>query len=162
MSLLGENPAYSTAVRLQPKTPSADDEINQSGVTPAPLRWLDIGTGSGLLASLVAVAASTSTIGTSAVEVYACEGVAEVADVAAETFAKNGGNVRLFRRRSTEMEVDKDLPCRVPLVISELLGTGQSVGRLRILQSTLVGLSLFSWVLVLAVQRSIEELLRQL
>lgn len=88
--------------------------------------------------------------------------MAEAADVAAETFAKNGGDIRLFRRRSTEMEVGKDLPCRVPLVISELLGTGQSVGRLRFLQSTLVGLSLFSWMLVLAAQRSIEELLRQL
>lgn len=63
-----------------------------------------------------------------AIEVYACEGVLEVADVAAETFDKNGGDIRLFRGRSTEMEVGKDLPSRVPRVISELLGTGQSVG----------------------------------
>lgn len=90
---------------------------------------------------------------------YACEGVAEVADVAAETFAKNRGNIRLFRGRSTEMEVGKDIPCRVPRVISELLGTGQSVGRLYIFSShpplacllLLVGLQ----------QRSMYEVLQQ-
>lgn len=77
---------------------------------------------------------------TKAVEVYACEGVAEVADVAAETFAKNGGDIRLFRGRSTEMEVGRDLPARVPRVISELLGTGQSFGRFCILLQPLVAI----------------------
>lgn len=56
---------------------------------------------------------------------HACEVVKEVADVAAKTFSKNGGHVRLFRGRSTEMEVGRDLPTRIPHVISELLGTGQ-------------------------------------
>lgn len=140
-----EYPAYSVAVRLQAERPSEDaNNNNNSDSTPAPLRWLDIGTGSGLLASLVAAASSSSPTSagtpptpststaesrTTTVEVYACEGVAEVADVAAETFDKNGGSIRLFRGRSTEMEVGRDLPSRVPRVISELLGTGQSVER---------------------------------
>eukprot|EP00903_Cladosiphon_okamuranus_P021837 g20080.t1 len=133
------NRAYRAAVRVQADKPNADDGSNNSGSTPAPLRWLDIGTGSGLLASLVAAAppsspasegvAPTSSIPTAtrmakAVEVYACEDAAEVANAAAETFAKNGGRVRLFRGRSTEMKLGRDLPARVPRVISELLGTG--------------------------------------
>ncbi|CAN0281129.1 unnamed protein product, partial [Hapterophycus canaliculatus] len=61
---------------------------------------------------------------TTKTEVYACEVVSEVADVAADTFAKNGGKVKLFRGRSTSMEVGRDLPSRVPRVVSELLGTG--------------------------------------
>ncbi|CAN0163196.1 unnamed protein product [Ectocarpus sp. 13 AM-2016] len=107
------NRAYSEAVRsLAAKSVHSDN-------TEAVERWLDIGTGSGLLASLVAAAtASTRT------EVYACEGVNEVADVAAQTFQKNGERIRLFRGRSTEMEIGRDLPSRVPRVISELLGTG--------------------------------------
>lgn len=131
-------PAFSAAVRLQAEQPNADEEGNNSDGTPEPLRWLDIGTGSGLLASMVSASASpassagatpksSTTRRTTAIEVYACEAVAEVADVAAETFDKNEGGVRLFRGRSTEMGVGKDLPSRVPRVISELLGTGQSV-----------------------------------
>ena len=93
--------------------------------TKTVLRWLDIGTGSGLLACLVAAAAAASPISTSTMEVYACEGVKEIADVAAETLGKNCfQNVRLFQGHSTEMEIGRDLPSRVHCVISELLGTG--------------------------------------
>lgn len=160
---LFEYPAYGEAIRLLAAKPmdNHDEPV---------LRWLDIGTGSGLLASLVAAAsvpasvpasttvapAATATATaqeppepaaqqslspatsksppvpkTTKTEVYACEIVEEVADVAAETFAKNGGNVRLFRGRSTEMEVGRDLPSRVPRVVSELLGTGRSFGWFR-------------------------------
>ncbi|CAB1097646.1 unnamed protein product [Ectocarpus sp. CCAP 1310/34] len=108
--------AYSEAVRLLAAKSVHSDN------TEAVERWLDIGTGSGLLASLVAAAtASTRT------EVYACEGVNEVAEVAARTFQKNGERVRLFRGRSTEMEIGRDLPSRIPRVISELLGTEVSI-----------------------------------
>lgn len=144
-------PAYSAAVRLLATKPSDDPKYNNSDHTTGALRWLDIGTGSGLLASLVAAAAASSspipTTTTTALatvvaitaadtkknatptatstKVYACEGVEEVADVAAKTFDKNRVGVRLFRGRSTEMEVGRDLPSRVPRVISELLGTGR-------------------------------------
>lgn len=113
--------AYSEAVRLLAAQSVHNNGSNRDN-TETVQRWLDIGTGSGLLASLVAAAtASTRT------EVYACEGVNEVADVAAQTFQKNGERVRLFRGRSTEMEIGRDLPSRVPRVISELLGTGRSM-----------------------------------
>lgn len=93
--------------------------------TKKALRWLDIGTGSGLLACLVAAAAADSPSSTSTTEVYACEGVREVADVAAETLRKNCfKNVHLFRGHSTEMEVGRGLPSRVHCIVSELLGTG--------------------------------------
>eukprot|EP00904_Undaria_pinnatifida_P001010 jgi/Undpi1/1090/HiC_scaffold_10.g04553.m1 len=115
------NKAYSKAARLLVSQVSGSyiDHGNK-----AVLRWLDIGTGSGLLACLVAAASSTSTSTTT--EVYACEGVEEVADVAAETFGKNQycQEVRLFRGHSMEMEIGKCLPSRVHCVISELLGTG--------------------------------------
>ena len=71
-------------------------------------------------------AAAASPTSTSKTEVYACEGVKEVTDVAAETFGKQNcfQKVRLFRGHSTEMEIGKGLPSRVHCVISELLGTG--------------------------------------
>lgn len=89
--------------------------------TDAAVRWLDIGTGSGLLASLVAAASSTASTKT---EVFACEAVEEVANVAARTFDNNETCVHLFRGHSTQVKVGRDLPSRVPRVISELLGTG--------------------------------------
>lgn len=109
-------PAYRKAVRL------VATKLANSSSSKVDFRWLDIGTGSGLLASLVAAASPALT---STTEVYACEGVENVADVAAKTFDKNGRSVRLFRGRSTEMEVGRDISSRVPLVISELLGTGR-------------------------------------
>ncbi len=139
--------AYSRAVRLHAANAGGDR------TTRGTIRWLDIGTGSGLLASLVASTSASApetasapaspsrtrteatpvssaiTAATPTTEVYACEMVAEVADVAVDTFAKNGGDVRLFRGHSTEMEVGRDLPSRVPRVISELLGTCQSRSR---------------------------------
>lgn len=89
-------------------------------------RWLDIGTGSGLLASFVASAYARSR----PVEVYACEVVDEVARVAAHTFARGrrSRDVRLFRRHSTELRVgDGGMPSRATHVISEVMGSGQSV-----------------------------------
>lgn len=117
--------AYSKAVHLL-ASKSTGSDIDHDGTKTA-LRWLDIGTGSGLLACLVAAAAA-SPPSTSTTEVYACEGVKEVADVALETFGKNNfGKVQLFRGHSTEMEIGRGLPSRVHCVISELLGTGQFV-----------------------------------
>lgn len=112
------NSAYSKAVRLL-----VDKNSNDAAV----VRWLDIGTGSGLLASLVATASSSVTPTAATAEVYACEGVKEVADVAAKTFEKNGLDISLFLGSSMEMEIGRDVPSRVPRVISELLGTGQFV-----------------------------------
>lgn len=139
--------AYSEAVRLLAAKSVHNDDGSNSDNTEAVQRWLDIGTGSGLLASLVAAATASSSpssvptaptttegaaplttpISSTRTEVYACEGVNEVADVAARTFQKNGERVRLFRVHSTEMEIGRDLPSRVPRVISELLGTGRSM-----------------------------------
>lgn len=87
-------------------------------------RWLDIGTGSGLLASLAASFSCGSPVAT---EVYACEAVEEVVQVAAQTFKRNSKrNIQLFRCRSTELEVgDGQMPSRATHVVSELLGTGQ-------------------------------------
>ncbi|CAM9116663.1 unnamed protein product [Scytosiphon promiscuus] len=157
------NQAYEKAIRLLAAKPVENHD--HPGNTAQAIRWLDIGTGSGLLASLVAAATAPASIAeavsatpmapavttrttpkppergaqqptaqatsippsvfaTRKTEVYACEVMEEVADVASETFAKNGGRVKLYRGRSTDMKVGRDLPSRVPRVVSELLGTG--------------------------------------
>ncbi|CAM9317219.1 unnamed protein product [Choristocarpus tenellus] len=80
-------------------------------------RWLDIGTGSGLLASMVVTAEPSAAV-------WAFEVVEELADVAQETFRGCNSKVQLIRHHSTQVNVGKVMPCRATHVVAELLDTG--------------------------------------
>jgi type II protein arginine methyltransferase len=79
---------------------------------------LDIGAGSGLLAMLAAQAG--------ALEVVACEEVPALARCATQIVAANGyaQSVVVVPKRSTALEVGKDLPRRADLIVSEVFDAG--------------------------------------
>ena len=91
---------------------------------PPPLRVLDIGTGTGLLATLVARAAAAALPEGSRgrVEIVAFEVVPAAAEIAAATFARNGARVQLVRAHSTDARAGGCVaPC--DLLVAELLDT---------------------------------------
>jgi hypothetical protein len=107
------NAAYAAAIRAA---------ITAAGETEC--RWLDIGTGSGLLASLVATEAARQ--GRAAFHtITAMEIVSELAEVAAETFARNGieKHITLLQCHSTELPAVQAQQ-RATHVVAELLDTG--------------------------------------
>jgi type II protein arginine methyltransferase len=79
---------------------------------------LDIGTGSGLLAMMVARAGAQ--------RVIACEAIAPLAQVAARIVARNGyaDRIAVIPKRSTELVIGRDLPEPADLLISEILDAG--------------------------------------
>ena len=79
---------------------------------------LDIGTGSGLL-SMMAVRAGAK-------NVYACEMVPLLADTALKVISNNdfGNQINIFNKKSTALEIGKELPQKVDVVISEILDVG--------------------------------------
>jgi tetratricopeptide (TPR) repeat protein len=75
---------------------------------------LDIGTGTGLLAMMAARAGAR--------QVVACEMLADLAELARVVVDANGyaSRIRVVARRSTELEVGRDLPSRATLLIAEI------------------------------------------
>eukprot|EP00953_Heterococcus_sp_UTEX-ZZ885_P004928 3139-Heterococcus_DN1.PRE.1 len=107
------NAAYAAAIR---------EAIAAAGDSEC--RWLDIGTGSGLLASLVATEAARQ--GRAAFHtITAIETVSELAAVAADTFPRNGiaDHITLLQCHSTELPA---VPAqqRATHIVAELLDTG--------------------------------------
>ncbi|XP_037114710.1 protein arginine N-methyltransferase 9 [Syngnathus acus] len=79
---------------------------------------LDIGTGTGILGMCAKKAG--------AAEVYACELSKTMYELACEVVAANGmdGGIRILHMKSLEMEVPKDIPHRVSLVVTETVDAG--------------------------------------
>ncbi|XP_040001779.1 protein arginine N-methyltransferase 9 [Xiphias gladius] len=79
---------------------------------------LDIGTGTGILGMCAKKAG--------AAEVYACELSKTMYELACEVVTANGmdGSIRILHMKSLEMEVPKDIPHRVSLVVTETVDAG--------------------------------------
>ncbi|XP_077461443.1 protein arginine N-methyltransferase 9 [Stigmatopora argus] len=79
---------------------------------------LDIGTGTGILGMCAKKAG--------AAEVYACELSKTMYELACEVVAANGlgGAIKILHKKSFEMEVPKDIPQRVSLVVTETVDAG--------------------------------------
>ncbi|XP_070845327.1 protein arginine N-methyltransferase 9 isoform X2 [Chaetodon trifascialis] len=79
---------------------------------------LDIGTGTGILGMCAKKAG--------AAEVYACELSKTMYELACEVVTANGmdGSIRILHMKSLEMEVPKDIPRRVSLVVTETVDAG--------------------------------------
>lgn len=79
---------------------------------------LDIGTGTGILGMCAKKAG--------AAEVYACELSKTMYDLACEVVTANGmdGSIKILHMKSLEMEVPKDIPHRVSLVVTETVDAG--------------------------------------
>ena len=79
---------------------------------------LDIGCGAGLLTMMSARAG--------AAHVTSCEAVSVIADRARDIVAKNGfsSRVNVIGRRSSELEVGKDLPQRADVLVTETFSSG--------------------------------------
>jgi tetratricopeptide (TPR) repeat protein len=85
---------------------------------------LDIGTGSGLLAMMAARAGAK--------QVYACEMVDIIADTAKKIIEKNklSHKITILNKKSTEIEIGKDMPEKADLLVTEIFDTallGESV-----------------------------------
>ena len=81
-------------------------------------RVLDIGTGSGLLAMMAARAGAR--------RVTACETITPLAEVAERIIAANGlaDRIDVVRRKSTEMEIGRDMAQRANLLVAEIVDPG--------------------------------------
>ncbi|XP_059198244.1 protein arginine N-methyltransferase 9 isoform X1 [Centropristis striata] len=79
---------------------------------------LDIGTGTGILGMCAKKAG--------AAEVYACELSKTMYELACEVLAANkmDGSIKILHMKSLEMEVPKDIPHRVSLVVTETVDAG--------------------------------------
>ncbi|XP_077574992.1 protein arginine N-methyltransferase 9 [Stigmatopora nigra] len=79
---------------------------------------LDIGTGTGILGMCAKKAG--------AAEVYACELSKTMYELACEVVAANGmgGAIKILHKKSLDMEVPKDIPHRVSLVVTETVDAG--------------------------------------
>uniref|UniRef100_A0A3Q0SI82 Protein arginine N-methyltransferase 9 n=1 Tax=Amphilophus citrinellus TaxID=61819 RepID=A0A3Q0SI82_AMPCI len=79
---------------------------------------LDIGTGTGILGMCAKKAG--------AAEVYACDLSKTMYELACEVVSANGmdGSIRILHMKSLEMEVPKDIPHRVSLVVTETVDAG--------------------------------------
>lgn len=79
---------------------------------------LDIGTGTGILGMCAKKAG--------AAEVYACELSKTMYELACEVVSANGlgGSINILHMKSLEMEVPRDLPKRVSLVVTETVDAG--------------------------------------
>ncbi|XP_026215739.1 protein arginine N-methyltransferase 9 isoform X1 [Anabas testudineus] len=79
---------------------------------------LDIGTGTGILGMCAKKAGAD--------EVYACELSKTMYELACEVVAANGmeGSIKILHMKSLEMEVPKDIPHRVSLVVTETVDAG--------------------------------------
>ncbi|XP_070779487.1 protein arginine N-methyltransferase 9 isoform X1 [Enoplosus armatus] len=79
---------------------------------------LDIGTGTGILGMCAKKAG--------AAEVYACELSKTMYELACEVVTANGmdGRIKILHMKSLEMEVPKDIPHRVSLVVTETVDAG--------------------------------------
>ncbi|XP_045902929.1 protein arginine N-methyltransferase 9 [Micropterus dolomieu] len=79
---------------------------------------LDIGTGTGILGMCAKKAG--------AAEVYACELSKTMYELACEVVTANGmdGKIKILHMKSLEMEVPKDIPHRVSLVVTETVDAG--------------------------------------
>ncbi|XP_078480017.1 LOW QUALITY PROTEIN: protein arginine N-methyltransferase 9-like [Lampetra planeri] len=79
---------------------------------------LDIGTGTGILGMCAKKAG--------AADVYACELSKTMYELACEVVAANGmdGSIKILHMKSLEMEVPKDIPQRVSLVVTETVDAG--------------------------------------
>ncbi|XP_029289624.1 protein arginine N-methyltransferase 9 [Cottoperca gobio] len=79
---------------------------------------LDIGTGTGILGMCAKKAG--------AAEVYACELSKTMYELACEVLTANGmdGSIKIVHMKSLEMEVPKDIPHRVSLVVTETVDAG--------------------------------------
>lgn len=79
---------------------------------------LDIGTGTGILGMCAKKAG--------AAEVYACELSKTMYELACEVVSANGmnGSIKMLHIKSVEMEVPKDIPKRVSLVVTETVDAG--------------------------------------
>ncbi|KAM7394427.1 hypothetical protein PAMP_021232 [Pampus punctatissimus] len=79
---------------------------------------LDIGTGTGILGMCAKKAG--------AAEVYACELSKTMYELACEVLTANGmdGRIKILHMKSLEMEVPKDIPHKVSLVVTETVDAG--------------------------------------
>lgn len=79
---------------------------------------LDIGTGTGILGMCAKKAG--------AAEVYACELSKTMYELACEVVSANGmaGGIEILHKKSLEMEVPRDIPHRVSLVVTETVDAG--------------------------------------
>ncbi|XP_028833978.1 protein arginine N-methyltransferase 9 isoform X2 [Denticeps clupeoides] len=79
---------------------------------------LDIGTGTGILGMCAKKAGAT--------EVYACELSRTMYELACEVVAANSmeGSIKILHLKSLEMEIPKDIPHRVSLVVTETVDAG--------------------------------------
>lgn len=78
---------------------------------------LDIGTGTGLLSMMAVMAGADN--------VYACDAFTPMLECARKVVKRNGfeGRIKLIPKRSTELVVGVDLPCRCNLLVTEVFDT---------------------------------------
>jgi type II protein arginine methyltransferase len=95
----------------------AYDEALVRAVKPGDL-VLEIGTGSGIVAMMAARAGAG--------KVVTCEVVPALAEAAVETIARNGyaDKITVVSKKSTRLEVGKDMPEKADVFVSELINIG--------------------------------------
>uniref|UniRef100_A0A8C6U3S4 Protein arginine methyltransferase 9 n=1 Tax=Neogobius melanostomus TaxID=47308 RepID=A0A8C6U3S4_9GOBI len=100
--------------RRNQKYQQAIERAVQSGCSTV----LDIGTGTGILGMCAKKAGAS--------EVYACELSKTMYELACEVVSANGlgGSINILHMKSLEMEVPRDIPKRVSLVVTETVDAG--------------------------------------
>lgn len=101
----GRNRAFETAIKRAVAEHGPDALV------------LDVGTGSGLLSMMAARAGAR--------RVVTCESVPTIADTARRIIARNGleAQITVIDKRSNDLVVGQDLPCRASILVSEVLSS---------------------------------------
>jgi len=117
LAMSGMIPAWHIPMINDDERNAAYERALKSAVTPDSL-VLEIGTGSGLVAMMAARAGAR--------HVVTCEAVPILAELAKETIARNGfaERITVLSKRSTQVELGKDLPEKADIFVSELINIG--------------------------------------
>jgi tetratricopeptide (TPR) repeat protein len=117
LAMSGMIPAWHIPMINDDERNAAYERALNRAVTPDSIVF-EIGTGSGLVAMMAARAGAK--------QVVTCEAVPILAEIAAETIARNGfaDRIRVLSKRSTQVELGADLPVRADIFVSELINIG--------------------------------------
>jgi len=117
LAISGTIPAWHIPMINDDERNAAYERALTRAITPQSLVF-EIGTGSGLVAMMAARAGAKL--------VVTCEAVPILAEIAAETIARNGlsDRITVLSKRSTQVKLGEDLPEKADVFVSELLNIG--------------------------------------